>query len=160
MCIITDERGATLVEALVAGALLLTLASGTASLITLARGLSTRAEQLMSGTALATARLQILRSVPWTYGIDGSADEVAVLTTSGIDTLSRNTSGFFELANEFGEAGSVGASAPAFAVRWAIGSTAAGAGETRSLEVCVFAWPAADNSPPLVCVASARARQP
>ena len=160
MRIITDERGATLVEALVAGALLLTLATGTATLITLARGLSARAEQLMSGTALATARLQILRSVPWAYGIDGSADEVAVLATSGIDTLSRNTSGFFELANEFGEAGSVGASAPAFAVRWAIGSTAAAAGETRSLEVCVFAWPAADNSPPLVCVASARARQP
>jgi len=130
MRIITGERGATLVEALVAGALLVTLATGTATLITVARRLSTR------------------------------ADEVAALATSGIDTLSRNTSGFFELANEFGEAGSVGARAPAFAVRWAIGSTAAAVGETRSLEVCVFAWPAADNSPPLACVASARARQP
>jgi len=160
MRIITAERGATLVEALVAGALLLTLATGTATLITLARKLSTRAEQLMSGTALATARLQTLRSVPWAYGLDGSAAVIADLATSGIDTLSRNTSGFFELANEFGEAGNVGARAPAFTVRWAIGSTAAAAGETRSLEVCVFVWPAAENSPPLVCVASARARQP
>src|SRR4029079_15275023 len=80
-----------------------------ATLITLARKLSTRAEQLMSGTALATARLQTLRSVPWAYGTDGSAAVIADLATSGIDTLSRNSSGFFELANEFGEAGNVGA---------------------------------------------------
>ena len=160
MRIITGERGATLIEALVAGALLLTLATGTATLITLARKLSSRAEQLMTGTALAAARLQSLRSVPWTYGIDGSANEVAALATSGVDTLGRNTTGFFELASESGEAGIVGARAPAFAVRWAIGPTVAAVGETRSLEVCVFTWPAADGSPPLVCVASARARQP
>jgi type II secretory pathway pseudopilin PulG len=161
MLITHEERGATLIEAIVAGGLLVTLATGTATLVTLARRLGDKAEQLMAATTTASARLQVLRAVPWEYGLDGSVEEVAALAPSGGHALERNTPGYFEIADEAGQpVGGADPGAPAFTVRWDIGPTAGAAGDTRRIEVCVFAWPTPDGSPPLVCVASARTRQP
>ena len=52
MRITRDERGTTLVEAIVAAGLLVTLATGTATLIGLARRLGNSAEQLMAAATL------------------------------------------------------------------------------------------------------------
>lgn len=160
MRITREERGTTLLEAIVAAGLLVTLATGTATLIGLARRLGTSAEQLMAAATLAAARLQALRAVAWEYGLDGSADEVGVLALVGGDALERNVPGCFDEVDEAGQAVAPGTGPPTYTVRWAIGATVAAAGDTRSLEVCVFAWPTADGAPPLACVASARVRQP
>ena len=160
MRITRDERGTTLVEAIVAAGLLVTLATGTATLIGLARRLGNSAEQLMAAATLAAARLQALRAVAWEYGLDGSADEVAALAAGDGPTLERNAPGLFEVVDEAGQAVGPGTGPPAYTVRWAIGATTAALGDTRSLEVCVFSWPTAAGAPPLACVASARVRQP
>ena len=65
----------------------MTLATGTATLITLARRLGMHAEQLMAATSIATARLQALRAIPWEYGLDGSASDVAMLALTPVDAL-------------------------------------------------------------------------
>jgi hypothetical protein len=161
MRITTGERGATLIEAIIAGGLLITLATGTATLITLARWLGARSEQLMAATSIATARLQGLRAIPWDYDLAGGANEVVALGFTAGEALDRNTPGWFEITSEAGEAVTApGAGGAAFSVRWGLWPVIGGGAETRSIEVCVFAWPAAAGTPPLVCLASARARQP
>jgi hypothetical protein len=158
---ISEERGATLIEAVIAGGLLVTLAAGTATLITLARRLGVRSEQLMAATSIATARLQSLRAIPWDYDLAGAANEVTPLALAPAGALDRNTPALFENTDDAGQAVTFpGASAPAFTVRWAVWPAPGGSGEARSIEVCVFSWPAAEGAPPLVCLASARARQP
>jgi hypothetical protein len=155
------ERGATLVEAIVAGGLLITLASGTATLITLARRLDVRAEQLMAATSIATARLQALRAIPWEYGLDGSANDATSLSVTPADALERNTTGCFEIVDGSGrDVFDGGAGGGRYAVRWKIRPSIAAAADTRSIEVCVFVWPSPSGAPPLACVASARTRQP
>ena len=154
------ERGATLIEAIVAGGLLVTLATGTATLITLARRLGMHAEQLMAATSIATSRLQALRAIPWEYGLDGSANDVAMLALTPVDALERNTTGCFEVLDDSGAVSEPGAGPDAYTVRWRIRPSIAAVADTRSIEICVFAWPAPAGAPPLVCVASARTRQP
>jgi hypothetical protein len=155
------ERGATLIEAIVAGGLLITLASGTATLITLARRLDVQAEQLMAAASIATARLQALRAIPWEYGLDGSANDAATLSVTPADALERNTTGCFEVVDDGGRAVfESGAGGGRYAVRWNIRPSLAAVADTRSIEVCVFVWPSPGGAPPLACVASARTRQP
>jgi hypothetical protein len=155
------ERGATLIEAIVAGGLLVTIATGTATLITLAHRLGIQAEQLMAATSIATARLQTLRAIPWDYGLDGSAGEVATLAPTPVDALERNTAGCSEVLDNTGRAVSEpGAGPDTYTVRWKIRPSLAAVGDTRSIEICVFVWPASAGAPPLACVASTRTRQP
>ena len=155
------ERGATLVEAIVASALLVTLVTGTASLILLARRLGERAEQSMAATSLAAARLQALRAIPWDQGLEGTASDPVALALSQPDTLDRNVPGQWQLTDPSGRLiGTNDAGRPAFVVRWAIWPLTTGAPDARAIEVCVFAWHGSDQTPPLTCLASARARQP
>lgn len=155
------ERGATLVEAIVASALLVTLAIGTASLIVLGRRLSERTEQSMAATSLATARLQALRAIPWDHGLDGAASEAAALAYSPPDALDRNVPGQWQATDPSGRPiGAGGSGGAVFVIRWAIWPVTAGTPDARAIEVCVFPWPGADQTLPLTCLASARTRQP
>ena len=161
MRITHGERGATLIEAILAAGLLMTLAAGTATLITLSRRLGMQAEQLMAATTIATARLQTLRALPWDYGLDGSANEVARLAPTPADALERNTMGCFAVLDDSGRAVTEPDAGPVtYTARWKVQPSIAAVSDTRTIEICVFAWPAAAGAPPLVCVASARTRQP
>jgi len=161
MRITADQRGATLIEAVVAGGLLVTLATGTAMLVTLARRLGGSAEQLMVATSIAASRVQVLRAIPWHYDRAGAAPEVAALDLAPDDALARDTVGRFEVTDETGRPASApGAGAASFVVRWATWPAAASSPETRLVEVCVFTWPTAMGASPLVCLGSARTRQP
>jgi hypothetical protein len=156
-----DERGATLVEAMVAGSLLVTLAAGAATLILLGHTLGIQTEQSMTATALATARLEALRAIPWDYGSGGVAPDVPALAPSPSTVLDASTSGYSETLDDSGRpVGSEDAGAAAFERRWAIWPVASASGESRAIEVCVFAWPTLPGAPPLVCLQSARTRQP
>jgi len=155
------ERGATLVEAVVASALLVTLVTGTASLILLGRRLGDRAEQSMAATSLAAARLQALRAIPWDHRLDGAASEPAALACSPPDALDRNVPGHWQMTDPSGRLTGTGDSGgPAFVVRWAVWPITTGTADARAIEVCVFAWHGSDQTPPLTCLASARTRQP
>jgi hypothetical protein len=155
------ERGATLIEAVVAASVLVTVATGTASLILLGHTLGVRADQAMAATTLAAARLHALRAIPWDYAIGGDAPEVAALAFAPADALDRNTPGFWQATDEAGRpVGMPRSGGAAFVVRWAVWPVTAGPPDARATEVCVFEWPGAERTPPLTCLASARARQP
>ena len=161
MLTLANDRGTTLLEAIVAAGLLVTIAVGTASFILLARRLGERTEQLTMATTLAAARLDVLRAVPLRYEIDGTESAFAGLAFSPADALERNASGYWDTTDESGLVlpGPAAAGA-AFVRRWAIAPALSGAAQARAIEVCVFEWPAERNPVPLACLASARTRQP
>jgi hypothetical protein len=155
-----DERGTTLLEALFAAALLITLVAGTAALIVLAHRVGVQSEQTTTATVLAVARLQALRSVPWRYEIDGTAPEAPALAYSPSGALDQDTDGYWDAVDEAGRPVVAPQDGAAFVRRWAVSPALSGSLQTRSLEVCVFRWPADRDADPLVCVADARTRQP
>ena len=161
MLALRDQHGTTLLEAVVAASLLVTVSAGTASLIALAHRVGVQTEQGMTATTLAAARLQGLRAVPWHYEIDGSVPEVSVLAYSPPDALDRNATGYWDVIDESGRLlASSETEGAAFVRRWAVWPVTSGATQVRALEVCVFAWPADGNPVPLACLAGVRTRQP
>jgi hypothetical protein len=156
-----QERGTTLLEAVVAVGLLVSIVAGTASLVLLARRLGAQAETAMAATTIAAARLEALRAVPWEYDLAGGAPEAAALAVAPAEALDRNVPGFWDGLDDAGRLlGVPGSAAAAFVRRWAVWAVPVSRGEVAALHVCVFAWPAREGAPPLVCLASVRARQP
>jgi hypothetical protein len=156
-----DEHGATIVEALVATSLLITLIGGVAYLILQSHRFAVRAEQITIATVAASAGLERLRAVPWEYDFAGTLRDAPALQTSPPGALERNVGGFHESLDTGG--------APlvnpvltdaAYVRRWAVEPIGGDGEVARSIEVCVFAWPAAGATPPLACLASVRTRQP
>ena len=154
------ERGTTIVEALVAASLLITLVGGVAHLILQSHRFVVRAEQMTVATIAASARLERLRAVPWEYDLAGAEREAPALEMSPPGALERNVDGFHESLDSAG--GPLVGPPPggaAYLRRWAIVPIGDGAA-ARAIEVCVFAWPASGGAPPLACLASVRTRQP
>lgn len=155
------ERGTTLVEAIIAASLLVTIVAGTAALIVLARRLGEQTEIAIAATFVAGAKLQALRAVPFGYDIGGGVPEVPALAYAPSEALERNTTGLWDVLDATGRTTSDSAAGPAALVRrWATWPVSGATGDCRSIEVCVFAWPANADAPPLVCLASVRTRQP
>jgi len=161
MLALRADRGTTLLESIVAASLLATIAVGTASLILLARRLGDRAEQLITATTLAAARLEALRAIPWHYDIAGAVPDIASLSLSPPDALERNSTGFWDAIDEAGRPRSSPAEPlAAYVRRWAIVPALTGAAQARGIEVCVFRLPVEQTPVPLACLVSARTRQP
>ncbi len=161
MHIAHPERGTTLVEALVAASLLITIVSGIAHLIIQTHRFAVRAEQMTVAVVAAASRLERLRAIPWEYDLAGMERDAPTLALSPPDALDREVTGFHETLDVSGEAAvDSAAGTPAFVQRWAIVSASSAGERARAIEVCVFAWPAADAAPPLACLASVRTRQP
>jgi hypothetical protein len=157
---VTSEAGSTLVEAVVAAALLVTVATGTATLILLGHQMGQRTEQSIAATSLAAARLESLAAVAWEYDLGGGAPVVQAMAVTPGDALDQNLADRSETTDEAGRVvGSPGAESPRFVVRWAVWSVPT-AMDARAIEVCVFRWPGATGAMPLTCLASARVRQP
>ena len=161
MPIATIERGMTLVEALVAASLLITVVSGIAHLIVQAHRFAGRAEQTTVAIVAAAARLERLRAVPWEYDLAGMERDAPALAMSPPDALDRDVAGFHQTLGASGEAVSdVPGGAPAYVQRWTIVPARGGGERARAIEVCVFAWPGAGSAAPLACLATVRTRQP
>jgi type II secretory pathway pseudopilin PulG len=156
-----SQQGISLVETVVAASLLLTLVGGVAYLFLLAHRFARAAEQTTTAIAAAASRLETLGAVPWTYDLAGGEPDVAALALSPPDVFDRDVSGFFDRLDIAGTPlERVDAGQPAFVRRWALLPPGLDAASSRGIEVCVFAWPAAAGAAPLVCLASARTRQP
>ena len=122
--------------------------------------LGVQAEQQIAANAIAAARVQALRAVPWRFELAGTAPEVPSLAIAPPDALDRDAAGFFEIDDEAGRPVSAAErTAPAFVVRWRVSPVPAVPVDARLIEVCVSAWPSAGR-PPLVCLGTARVRQP
>ncbi len=161
MDIAHGKRGATLVEALIAASLLITLVSGVAYLMVQAHRFAVRAEQMTVAVIAASSRLERLRAVPWEVDLAGIDRDAPALEMSPPEALDRNVDGFHEALDVSGGAvADVAAAAPAYVRRWAIVAADGGGASARSIEVCVFEWPAAASAPPLTCLAAVRTRQP
>ncbi len=156
-----SQNGLTLIEAVVAASILLTLAGGVAHLFLLAHRFALAAERMTVAVAAASSRLDALSAIPWHYDLMGAAPEVAALALSPADALDRDIADLHDRLDATGRPlPGVDTGQPAFVRRWALLPSSGDPTTGRGIEVCVFAWPAAPGAAPLACLASARTRQP
>jgi len=153
-------RGITLLETLLAVSLFITLAAGTAQLLAQTRVLAARADLESSAIVAAINRMERVRAVPWRFGLGGTSEEVGQLPVSPAGSLTEDVDGFHETLDEWGTPLTERSGEPRMVTRWAITPVAGGDDDARGIEVCVYAWPAGAGTPALVCLASARGRQP
>lgn len=151
-----DESGLTLVEVLIATLLLVVLAAGTSTLSIHAIEAMALSRLQTSAVALATARMEQLRSLDWGYGeasnVLPSSDFATDLSTdpsNGAGTglrpspsaaLDVNTPGFVDFLDRHGRWLGTGVTAPAgatFVRRWSIEPDSASA-DTLILQVRVM----------------------
>lgn len=160
-CSGSPERGSTLVEVLVAAALLVTLVGGVAYLFVWSQRQALMAEQLSAAFLIAQDRLQQLRAAQWSWNVRGVPVDAPALAPSPPGALTSNTSGYSDIVDRTGRlVEDEAAEGAAFVRRWAIGLARASDPDALSIEVCVFRWPVADGAVPLTCLHTIRARQP
>lgn len=156
-----DARGVTLLETLLAASLLVALVGGVATLLLLAHRFSRRTEQATTAVLAAAAGLERLRAVPWTFDMAGQAPATPALSLSPPGSLERDLDGYYDWLDAGGRPlETPSADTPAFIRRWAVVPAGDGTSDVRGVESCVFAWPAASGSAPLVCLSSMVVRQP
>lgn len=155
------ERGTTLVEALVATALLVTLLGGVAHLFISSQQQALIAERIAAATLVAQDRIQQLSAEPLSWSVHGLPLDAPALAPSPPGTLDADTTGYSEVVDRAGRAaGEEDAEGPAFVRRWAIALARPSDSEALSIEVCVFAWPSPEGAVPVACLHTIRARQP
>ena len=117
-----DRRGGfTLIEVMVALALLAGGFLAVAQLSVLASQMSHLSRAMTTGTRLAAERMEQLRALAWGYASDGS--EVGSLTPSPPGVLTSNTAGFVDYLDEKGTPVGSGLSPPQgamFVRRWSV----------------------------------------
>jgi prepilin-type N-terminal cleavage/methylation domain-containing protein len=134
-----DPAGFTLIEVVVAAAILATVAATLAQLLAAATQQSARNRDALGATVAAQSKLQQLRAVRWTNAVNG-------LTASPPRSLFEDTAGFVDYPDRFVR-------------RWSISRRDALDLDTFILQVCVFR--VAGRSPaPDACVGTVRARRP
>ena len=155
----SSARGASLLEALIAVAVLVTIAGGTAHLLVWSRRAIWSAGARSTAVVLAGQKIEQLRSLPWHVEGEGVrvSDDTTDLSTdpagptgSGLQpappgTLERNTPGFVDYVDDEGGWCGNGASPPQTAVfirRWAIEPMAGDPAD--SIVLSVFVIPVVD----------------
>jgi prepilin-type N-terminal cleavage/methylation domain-containing protein len=88
-----SDRGFTLIEVLVAVLMFVTIATGVAQLVAVAtRAMRAAREQTMA-VMLASAKLDQLRALEWTYEMEGAGDPIVERTDRDTDLSDENLSG-------------------------------------------------------------------
>jgi prepilin-type N-terminal cleavage/methylation domain-containing protein len=152
----SHQNGFTLIETIVATAIVATALSALAHLFVLGAAQTHRNRQALPALAAAQGKLRQLQAAAWT-----SVSEAPELAASPADTLTANVAGFVEhLDNDMHLMASTAPDADAAYVRrWAIRPLVSGDLDTLVLQVCVsrsFATDARSRT----CVASIRTRRP
>lgn len=160
----SQSDGFTLLETLVATGVLVTALAGLAQLFALsARSTQDAGEQ---GAALAAAqdRIEVLRSLAFSYGPFGESLTDTALTPSGSDSLAVDTGGYVDYLDAAGEPVDLDREdhGAVWVRRWRVTAVDLLAPEALAIEVCVYRWPAAGLSPmnATACLATVRTRQP
>lgn len=137
---IRTASGFTLVETLVATALVIVAAAGLAQLVALGNRQAARTRDAFEALAAAQARLEALRAAPWSH-----ADPATGTALAPGGSLSTDTPGYVERAARL-------------LVRWEIQRVDPLDGNVLGLRVCA-SDPAAPSTPE-ACVFSIRTRRP
>ena len=149
-----DERGFSLLEALIATAILVVALVSLAHLFGLAIRNNIAARSTTTATVLAQQKLEELRALTW-----------AELSQSPASALQENAPGFVDYVDQFGENRGGGADPPAGAIytrRWAIDPLTASP-DTLVIQVRVMRTAvrsAADRLPEEARLITARTRKP
>jgi hypothetical protein len=135
-----DERGSTLVEALVATLVLATGLLAMAQLVSIATANNLTAQTGTVTTILAEQKLEELRALTWGFDRAGTPVGDAGLQPSPLTALQQNTPGYVDHVDALGAIVGRGAQPPADAVysrRWSIEPLAANPGDALLIQVLV-----------------------
>ena len=153
-------RGFTLVETVVATAILVTALAGVGQLFILGAQLTRQAGQ--SGIALVAAqdKLEFLRGQAFTYDAEGLPVTAPELAPSPANALAEEIEPYVDWL----DVGGTPRESPDDAVlirRWRVSSLGATTPDAIAIEVCVFRMPgASDPKSADACLATIRTRQP
>jgi prepilin-type N-terminal cleavage/methylation domain-containing protein len=158
------ECGFTLIEVLVASALVVSVIGGLAQLA--AKGVAQSHAARTSGAALALAqgKLEELRAATWSYDASGVGVSDPALAESPADALSADRDGWGDAADEFGRPrATTDIERVVYRRRWFIGRFNAADPDTLVLKVCVSSVVSATfaaGGRPDACVSTLLARKP
>jgi prepilin-type N-terminal cleavage/methylation domain-containing protein len=148
------KNGFTLVETIVATAIIATTLVALAHLFTIGAAQTLNNRYALPAITAAQGKLRELQALTWSYG--AGAPELAV---SPARTLLEDVPGYVEyLDTNTGVTTTGGRQSAAFIRRWAIRPRTSTEPDTLVLQVCVYRAPKGD--PPGTCVASIRTRRP
>jgi prepilin-type N-terminal cleavage/methylation domain-containing protein len=170
-----DESGFTLIESIVASAVLIATLAGLTYLFLQGAQIAAQARRAPVALAAASSKLDQLLALAWTYDATGaplsdvasdtSRDPPAPnggtgLSLSPADSLSRPAAGFVDYVNERGRSlGSAPVPGAIFTRRWLIRPWPASP-DSLLLRVCVVRMAGSDaEPPPEVCLGTARVRR-
>jgi type II secretory pathway pseudopilin PulG len=153
----TTSSGFSLLETLLATALLAGAIAILAQLVVRAVDQSLRAEQRATALTLAQAKLEQLRAVPFAFGEGGIRIDDPALALSPGDSLTADTPPYVDSLDRFGASIPPDA-APMFVRRWSIASRDDDP-DTVVMTVCVSGL-RVDAGPGASCVWTMRTRQP
>jgi type II secretory pathway pseudopilin PulG len=155
------ERGATLIEVLVAAGLMVTLVAGLAHLLIASRESVVLTERSATAVLAAQDRLERLRALTLRWDLSGAPVEDGALAPSPSDALDRDADGYSDVVDARGRPTSdPGAGEGVFTRRWTVAPLGSDEPAALGLEVCVFGRRAPVGAPPVVCLATVRTRQP
>jgi type II secretory pathway pseudopilin PulG len=156
----TPSRGFTLVETVVATAMLVTAIAGLAQLFTLSIRFTRDSAQAGAALVAAQDKLESLRALRFSYDDSGAPLTDARLRPSPPTSLAENVPAYVDWLDEAGyvvrEAGG------SYVRRWRISAMAVDEPAAIAIDVCVFSLPSMTRDPVHadVCLSTARVRQP
>lgn len=155
-------RGFTLVEALIALAILVTVLVGLAGLLTTSVRLARESGIRGSAVLAAQQKLEWLNARTFGYAPDGSAATDEALAPAPPDALDTDTPGYVDAIDERGREVDPGAGHVVWRRRWAITEVDLTEPGTIAVEVCVFRpmGAGATSRAAEACVSTLRTRQP
>lgn len=156
------RNGFTVIEVLVAAGLVAATLVGLAHLVAVGAQRSAASRRSAGALAAAHGKLEELRAAPWTFASDGGRVNGVALSTSPPDSLDRDSVGFVDYLDAFGQTLPASSGEPEleFVRRWSINPLATGDLDTLILRVCVVSSAAARaaSALPEACVATVRTR--
>ena len=156
-----SPRGFTLIETLIATALIVTAVAGLAQLFALSVRFTRDSGQFGVALVAAQDKLESLRSVRFDYDESGHLVTDPVLHPSPPDSLMLDVNGYVDWLTDGGAAINTPNGAE-YVRRWRVSEMAAAEPAAVAIDVCVFRLPAV-NAPPSsadACLATIRVRQP
>lgn len=152
-----SSRGFSLIEALIAAALMASALVALAHVVALGHAQAASARQTIAAMVLAQSKLEELRSAAWRFDAAGARISDPLLVLSPANALVQDVGGWVEMLDRFGAP--AGAGRPAhYRRRWAITALDPPAGDTLALQVCVAIDGGSDSAG--ACVGAVRARKP
>lgn len=157
------ESGFTLIEVLVASAIVVSVIGGLAQLAANGVGQSHAARSAGAALALAQGKLEELRAATWSWDASGAPLSDPALVESPADAVSADRDGWWDAADEFGQpVSTTDAGRTVYRRRWSISRIDPADPHTLVLKVCVRSLVSVrpGDGVPDACVSSVMARKP